>query len=301
MELQKFAAIDIGTNAVRLLFTNVLIDKHDVSFKKSSLIRLPLRLGDDAFQYGRIGKQKMAQLMHTMIAFKHLLRVEDVVAYRACATSAMRESANSEDIIHLIRETTGINIEIITGKEEAEILYISHISDVIDRNRTYLYVDVGGGSTEITIFSKGKTIESYSFNIGTIRILRDMVAKEEFKYLKNWLEENINSKYENIEIVGSGGNINKFFKLSENKDNVPMTYKQLERLYEEVNLLSINERIKDLGFNPDRADVIVPAGDLFLKIMKWTGSKIVHVPRVGLADGIVRRLYFQLADKIKGQ
>ncbi len=291
MKLLKFAAIDIGSNAVRLLFMNVIEDNGDTYFKKSELIRMPVRLGEDAFfNDGVIGEEKIEKLMHTISAFKHLMIVQDVVSYRACATSAMREAANSIQIIDYIRDSTGVSIEVIDGQQEAELVYSNRIVEMINKETPYLYVDVGGGSTEMTLFSGKKAITSGSFNIGTIRFLNGEVSQNEYRRMKKFLKE-ITVKYKNIELIGSGGNINKLFRLSGKKEGVPLTVKQLKEIYKYLKSFTIEERIRDLGFNPDRADVIIPATELFLKIMKWTQARKVLIPRIGVPDGIVHQLY----------
>jgi exopolyphosphatase / guanosine-5'-triphosphate,3'-diphosphate pyrophosphatase len=291
LKLLKFAAIDIGSNAVRLLFMNVIEDNNEVYFKKSELIRMPVRLGEDAFSdEGIIGPEKIKKLMHTISAFKHLMIVQDVVSYRACATSAMREAANSGYIVEFIYDHTGISIDIIDGQQEAELVYSNRIVEMINKDHSYLYVDVGGGSTEITLFSNMKVITSGSFNIGTIRFLNGEATHNEYREMKQYLNEVI-VKYKPVELIGSGGNINKIFRLSGKKDGVPLTYKQLKNLYDFIESYTIEERIKDLGFNPDRADVIIPATGLFLKIMKWTKARKIHIPRIGVSDGIVHQLY----------
>ena len=291
MKLLKFAAIDIGSNAVRLLFMNVIEDNSEVYFKKSSLVRVPVRLGDDAFYNGGvIGSAKIEKLMHTITAFRHLMTVHDVVRFRACATSAMREAANSAHILSYIREKTGVQIEVIDGQQEAELIYANRIVEMINRERAYLYVDVGGGSTEVTLFYKLKVIQSRSFNLGTIRFIKGEDIEKEKKRLKKFVSE-LSARYKPIELIGSGGNINKVFKLSGKKEGVPLTLKNLRDIYEFINSFTIEERIRDLGFNPDRADVIIPATGLFLRIMKWTGAKRILVPKIGVSDGIVHQLY----------
>lgn len=291
MELLKFAAIDIGSNAVRLLFMNVIEDNEDVYFKKSELIRMPVRLGEDAFyNEGIIRQGKIEKLMHTISAFKHLMIVQDVVSYRACATSAMREAVNSSHIIEYVKDRTGVSIEVIDGQQEAELVYSNRIVEMINTKKSYLYVDVGGGSTEITLFSNKKVICSGSFNIGTIRFLNGEFSNNEYFRMKQFLKE-LTIRYKTIDLIGSGGNINKVFRLSGKKEGVPLSLKQLKDICSFIGSFTIEERIKDLGFNPDRADVIMPATELFLKIMKWTNAKKILVPKIGVSDGIVHQLY----------
>ncbi|MFP4366955.1 MAG: Ppx/GppA family phosphatase [Bacteroidales bacterium] len=291
MELLKFAAIDIGSNAVRLLFMNVIEENDDVFFKKSELIRMPVRLGEDAF-YGEniIRPEKIEKLMHSIAAFKHLMIVQNVVSYRACATSAMREAVNSVQIVQYIKDRTGVSIEVIDGQQEAELVYSNRIVEMIDNDKSYLYVDVGGGSTEITLFANKKVVNSGSFNIGTIRFLNGEVSNNEYLKMKKFLKE-LTGKYQPVHLIGSGGNINKVFRLSGNKEGVPLTVKQLKDISSYISSFTVDERIRELGFNPDRADVIIPATQLFLKIMKWTKAKKILVPKIGVSDGIVHQLY----------
>ncbi|HAN17958.1 MAG: exopolyphosphatase [Bacteroidetes bacterium GWC2_33_15] len=290
MKLLKFAAIDIGTNAVRILFTNIIEDDNEVSFTKSSIIRVPIRLGTDVFTTGKISEIKQEKLVLAMIAFKNLMEVQDVVRYRACATSAMREATNGMQVVKKIKEESGITIDIIDGKDEAEIIYNNRVIESPDNKHSYLYVDIGGGSTEITLFSKGEIIASKSFNIGTIRLLNNTIDSGKLNSLKNWLT-GIKKNYKNIELIGSGGNINKLLKLSREKEGKPLPIKVLKDVYDTIKSYSYKDRIKILGLNPDRADVIIPASDLLFKIIKWSGTKEIIVPKVGIADGIVKQLY----------
>ncbi|OFX83823.1 MAG: exopolyphosphatase [Bacteroidetes bacterium GWF2_33_16] len=291
LKLLKFAAIDIGTNAVRLLFTNVIEDDKEVIFKKSSIIRVPVRLGTDVFSNGKISDKSIEKLTQTMIAFYNLMKVQDVVRYRACATSAMREAENGAKVIKKIKKESGITIEIIDGKTEAEIIFNNRIDESLDTKHSYMYVDIGGGSTEITLFSGSAIVASHSFNIGTIRLLNETYKMSEFSSLKKFLNE-IKNKYKNIELIGSGGNINKLLKISGKKEGKPLPVKTLKTVSDLIKSYSYNDRIKILGLNPDRADVIVPASDLLFKIIKWSGTQEIIVPKFGIADGIVKQIYF---------
>lgn len=291
LRLLKFAAIDIGTNAVRLLFSNVTENKKQLTFKKASLVRVPVRLGYDVFHEGRIGEVRKQMLISTMHAFHHLINVHDVIDFRACATSAMREADNGREIVDQVREKTGINIEIIDGQTEAEIIYANKIVDMIDPKRSYLYVDVGGGSTEVTLFDGKEMIMSHSFNIGTIRILKNRVKPVEYERMESFLQK-VRKDYPSVQIIGSGGNINKIAKLTGIKYMSPIPYKKIRKIYEMILPYSINERIKVLGLNPDRADVIIPAAHIFMKVMQWSDAKSILVPKFGVADGIVRQLYY---------
>ena len=298
MKLLKFAAIDIGSNAIRLLFTNVIEDGKKTTFQKSSLIRMPIRLGEDSFNAGVISEKRVKKLTKTMLAFKYLMEVQEVVAYRACATSAMREASNGGDVVKRVKEETGVEIEIIEGKEEAEIIYSNQIVELLNDSNPYLYVDVGGGSTEISLFENKKRISSHSFDIGTIRMLSNKVSKTDFKDMRDWLKE-LNYNGKEVKLIGSGGNINKIIKISGKKENQLMQYSELDKIYKFLNFYSMEERIKVLGMNPDRADVIIPASEIFLKIMKWSGAKQIIVPTIGVSDGIVHQLYKEYRKKKK--
>ncbi len=290
MKILKFAAIDIGSNAARLLLTNVVEDGETVVFSKSSLVRVPIRLGEDAFSIGYISEHRAQKLLKTMIAFKNLMEAQDVVAYRACATSAMRSSSNAPELVSMVKQHANINIEIIDGSREAEIIYANGIAEMLDHDRPYIYVDVGGGSTEITVFEKGEIKASNSFNIGTIRILKGMIGKPDFDQVRDWLKSVVKKK-DQPKIIGSGGNINKLYKLARKPIGEPLYQKEVKNLYDFLDSFSVEDRIKLLGLNPDRADVIIPATKIFLKVMKWTGAKEVIVPTIGISDGIIRTLY----------
>ena len=290
MELLKFAAIDIGTNAMRLLFANIIEDEGETWFKKAALFRMPIRLGEDVFEYGKIKKKRARNLLRIMEAFSLLMKANDVVRYRACATSAMREAENGMKLIELIRNETGMNIELISGSEEAEIIRGTQLKKLLSTNKNWLYVDVGGGSTEITLFENGEVIKSHSFKIGTIRMLKNVVKEEEQESLNEWLK-GINGKYEDLKLIGSGGNINKIYRFSQNKEGKGLFYNELKQIYKDIKNYSYEDRLKILGFNPDRADVIIPASEIFINIMKRTNAGKIHVPKIGLADGIIRTEY----------
>ncbi len=287
----KFAAIDVGSNAVRLLFCNVFQkpDGENV-FKKASLIRVPIRLGEDAFSNQYITKDKEDKLVNTMIAFKHLITVHDVISFRACATSAMREALNGDQIANRIYNESGIKLEIIDGKKEAEIIYSNHIAEQLSNKRPYLYIDVGGGSTELTMFDEGKIIDSISFNIGTIRILQNKISKSSWNEMKDWLVK-VTNKYANIGGIGSGGNINKLVNLAKKKEERQISNAKLKEIYSQLSVYSLEERITILGLNPDRADVIIPATEIFLFVMKHANIDKIMVPQIGLSDGIIHLLY----------
>jgi len=286
----KFAAIDIGSNAIRLLFMNVIEGVGAPLFRKSSLVRVPVRLGDDAFTRGEISPAKVEKIKKTMLAFKNLMDVQEVVAYRACATSAMREASNGDEIIRQVNEYSGVEIEIIDGKQEAEIIYSNQIVEMINDDSHYLYVDVGGGSTEITLFSDGALVDSRSFNVGTIRLLNQTAGEAEFKEIKKWLKH-LKANSRDVVLIGSGGNINKIIKLSGKKDKQQLLLNELVEMNKQLAQYSLDERVSILGLNTDRADVIVPASNIFIKVMKWSGAKRILIPTIGVSDGIVHQLY----------
>lgn len=290
IKVLKFAAIDIGSNAVRLLLTNVVEEGSSAVFRKSSLVRMPLRLGEDSFSTGVLSEQRVDKLVKTMIAYRNLMEVEDVVAYKACATSAMREAINSKEVVDYVHEKSGVDIEIIDGKREAEIIYSNEIVEMLNDSDPYIYMDVGGGSTEITLFENKMNVISRSFDIGTLRMLKEKVAEETIEEMKQWIKD-LGVKKRNPKIIGSGGNINKIYKLTKKTENAPLLYGEFKELYKFLQYYTVDERIKVLGMNPDRADVIIPASKIYLKVMKWAGAKQVIVPTIGVSDGIVRMLY----------
>lgn len=288
MKINKIAAIDIGSNAMRLLINNVIEYNGNKYYKKVDIVRIPIRLGTEAFKEKKISDITQERLMNAMHAYKHLMDSHEISKYRGCATSAMREAENGTALIAQILDETGIKIEIIDGKEEAAIIYANHIEQIIGTNGAYLYVDVGGGSTEITYFNNGKIVNSKSFNIGTIRILNDMVSTPMWNEMKAWLEENLKGTH--VELIGSGGNINKVHKISRKDPKKPLTYDYVLSFYKLLKSHTYEERIINLDLNPDRADVIIPAMEIFTSIMRWTKAKNVHVPKIGLADGIIKQL-----------
>ena len=286
----KFAAIDIGSNGVRLLLSGVFEEGYTATFRKMSLIRMPIRLGDDAFTQKHISDRKVAELIKSMIGFKHLMEAFGPLDYMACATSAMREAENGPEICDRILAEANIKIDIIDGKREAEFIFENKSADLFGQNDAYLYVDIGGGSTDITLFSRGRNIASRSFNIGTIRLMEGLVSKAYWKKMKQWLK-NYSAPFTTMAAIGSGGNINKVFRLANCKNGRPLTIKKMMKVRRFLKHFTVKERIKELALRPDRADVIIPALDIYLKIMKWAGIDAIYVPQVGLADGIVRILY----------
>jgi exopolyphosphatase/guanosine-5'-triphosphate,3'-diphosphate pyrophosphatase len=285
----RFAAIDIGSNAVRLLIADVSKNNGTFKFKKNTLVRVPLRLGDDAFIAKRISERKGNDLVKTMLAFKNLMEVYQVTEYLACATSAMREAENGAELVKLIKQKANVDLEIIEGQREANIIYANHIEEDLDKDKTYLYIDVGGGSTELSVFVKGTPVTSKSFDIGTIRILDNQDKDETWEDMKDWVGSHTKN-FKTLAAIGTGGNINKLFKMAEEKDNEPLSIQKLNSLYNKLTKLSLKERIQDLGLNPDRADVIIPASEIFLTIMKWAKIKQIYVPKVGMVDGIIKLL-----------
>ncbi len=292
LELLKFAGIDIGSNAVRLLITNVIEEGKKNVMKKSSIIRMPVRLGDSVFTRGIIPEEKVQKLIYTLEAYQKIMQVQEVVQYQCCATSAMREAANGSEVVAQIKAATGMEIEIISGVNEAELIFSTEVTHALGENKTFLFVDVGGGSTECTLLSKRRVIDSESFKIGTLRLLHETIEPGEFNRLQEWLSELIEN-YPKLMVVGTGGNINRYFKLSQVKEGKPLSYYHLLEMYDNLVEMKWEDRIRTFGLNPDRADVIIPAGELFLNILKWTKRKQIYVPKVGLADGIVRNLYLQ--------
>ncbi|GAB5540025.1 MAG: rod shape-determining protein [Salibacteraceae bacterium] len=294
MNAYKFAAIDIGSNAVRLLVSNVFEDGTQLTFKKQSLVRVPIRLGADAFLTQQIPKEKEVQFMHAMKAFKHLIEVYNPVKMRAIATSAFREAKNGVQIVDRVYTETGIRIEIISGKEEAEVVYANGLRDNMDSNKSYLYMDVGGGSTELTLFKNHEAITARSFNVGSIRLLMDSVSNDTWNDMKQWVKSISQQTGGELSLIGSGGNINKYCKLLMKDYGEALNHDEIYHLYKRIKSMTSDERIQDLFLNPDRADVIVPAGKIFTSIMKWSGAKTAYVPKIGVSDGVIKMLYHQM-------
>lgn len=285
----RYAAIDIGSNAVRLLIADIIENDGSVSFKKNTLIRVPLRLGDDAFLNQHISDRKTTDLVKTMQAFRNLMDVYKVTEYMACATSAMREAKNGAEVVKQIKDGANIDLTIVHGQVEAKIIYASHAEQNIDRTKNYLYIDVGGGSTELSLFSAGELVASKSFNIGTIRILDNQDTEESWNTMRDFIREHTRH-FKGVLGIGTGGNINKLYKLSEEKNNAPLTFVKLKSLYDYLDSFSLKDRINVLGLNQDRADVIIPACEIYLSVMKWAGIKNIYVPSVGMVDGIIQTL-----------
>lgn len=285
-----FAAIDIGSNAIRLLFCRVYTVDGKPHFSKEELIRMPIRLGEDVFLQGKISETKANRLIGALKGYASLIEVYGVVGYRAVATSAMRDATNGPEIIGRIKAETGIHVEIIDGKNEAALVFSNHIEQLLNPRHAYLYIDVGGGSTELTLYFDNKVIAAKSFNIGTVRMLLDKVSKEEWEEMKAWLKRNTVGIHP-LFAIGSGGNINKIFKLSGKKETKHLSYEKLKGIYEMLSSYTYQERIERLDMKPDRADVIIPAAKIFLTVMKNSDIEKVFVPQVGLSDGLVHDLY----------
>ena len=292
IKIKQYAAIDIGSNAMRLLVANIIEEEgKETHFSKSSLVRVPIRLGQDAFTVGEINGENIERMVDAMKAYSLLMKVHKVEKYMACATSAMREAYNGKEVVEIIKQESGIEIEIIDGKKEAAIIASTDLHHLLKTEQTYLYVDVGGGSTEFSLFSGGKMIVSKSFKIGTVRLLNEMVNEIVWLEVEKWIKNNT-ADYEPVTLIGSGGNINKVFKMSGKLQEKPLSYIYLNAQYTSLNALSYDQRVSDLGLNPDRADVIIPALRVYLNAMKWSGARNIYVPKIGLADGIVKAMYY---------
>lgn len=291
LKINKYAAIDIGSNAIRLLITSV-IEKEgfEAQFKKTSLVRVPIRLGADVFLGGSISESNINRMRDAMMAFSLLMKNHNVVSYRACATSAMREADNGKEVAKLLFDETNVKIHIIDGNDEAAIIASTDLKELIQDDKVFLYVDVGGGSTEFTLFAKGKLVLSRSFKLGTVRIINDMVKESIWDEVKKWIIR-VTAGHSKVEVIGSGGNINSIYKYSQMKIGKPLSYFFMANFYEKVKELTYHERIFELQMNPDRADVIVPATRIYLSAMKWSQAKNIYVPKIGLADGIIKSLY----------
>lgn len=287
------AAIDIGSNAARLLITEVVISTTEPQYNKLNLVRVPLRLGFDVFETGIIGADKLTMFTYTMQAFQLIMKAYSVVQYKAYATSAMRDATNGNEVINHIKKVTDINIEIITGDKEAMIVYENHIAENMDNDKSYLYIDVGGGSTECSYFNNGKLVFKKSYNIGTIRLLKNMVQLHEWETMKEEIK-NATKDAKEVIAIGSGGNINKVFSLSKKKDGKPLPVELLRDYYKEMSNQTLAQRMNNYGLREDRADVLVPALQIYTNLMRWTNAKEIYVPKIGLADGLIKHLYQEI-------
>lgn len=290
----RLAAIDIGSNAARLLISEVTENNTgEVSFNKLNLVRVPLRLGFDVFEKGYISPMKTDMIIRTIKAYKYLLDVYDVRHHIACATSAMRDADNGPDIIRRVKLETGIEIKIISGQDEAAFIYENHIAENLSKDDGYLYIDVGGGSTELTYFADNKLVFKESFNIGTIRLLKDQVTDDIWDKMKDYIKTKTKGTRK-VVAIGTGGNINKVFSLSKKKDGKPLPLELLKDYYKEFSSVSLEQRIRLYKLREDRADVIVPAIQIYLNVMRWAGADEIFVPKIGLADGLIQHLYRQV-------
>ena len=292
----KLAAIDIGSNAARLLISEASPNSAGVmDFTKINLVRVPLRLGFDVFNHNFISEKRANHLIQTIKAYKLLLDVYEVKYLKACATSAMRDAANSAEILQEVRSQTGIDIRIITGQEEASFIYENHVAEHMDKTKSYLYIDVGGGSTGLTLFSNGLQIFKESFNIGTIRLLQQQVTDAHWQQMKDFLKQQLRG-ISFVTAIGSGGNINKIFSLSKRKEGKPLSLETLKDYYKEFSNFTVEERIHLYNLREDRADVIVPALQIYVNVMRWSDITEIYVPKIGLADGLIHALYEEIAN-----
>lgn len=290
MSIRTLAAIDIGSNAVRLLINNGIEQEGQTPvFRKNRLIRVPVRLGEEAFTHGTISDKTLQRLVKTMRAFDLLMQVYEVEKYRAYATSALREAKNSPQVVATVLEASGIEIEIIDGKREAAIIASADLKHFIKANTTYLYIDIGGGSAECTVFKQSHPVASKSFKIGTLRLLNHLVLDAVWDDLQRWITTHCATPHP-VEIIGSGGNINKLHKMSGKKLGQPFSQAWLKTQYRLLERMTYHERMVKLGLNPDRADVIVPAAKLLLQVAQWSNAQNIHVPKIGLTDGMMKML-----------
>jgi exopolyphosphatase/guanosine-5'-triphosphate,3'-diphosphate pyrophosphatase len=289
---KNYAAIDIGSNAVRLLVSTITEQKgrKDTDFRKTSLVRVPIRLGEDVFEKNVISEKNIERMVDTMQAFNLLMKSHGIEKYKACATSAMREAKNGAEVVEKIKAKTGVEIEIIDGNHEAAIIAATDLHELIKNDCNYLYVDVGGGSTEYTLYISGKTVASRSFKVGTVRLLNNLVEDGAWEEMEKWVRETT-KPYKDIDLIGSGGNINNIFKTSGKKEGKPLSLAYIKKYNELLNSLSYEERVMDLQLKSDRADVIIPASRIYLNSMKWARADNIFVPKIGLADGIIKSLY----------
>ncbi len=286
----RFAAIDVGSNAMRLFFCRVLENGEGPTFIKESMIRMPLRLGHDAFTENKISDETCDKFVNTMYGFNSLMQAYEPISFKACATEAMRQASNGLDLVDRVKEETGISLNIITGKEEANIIISTHIDRYLQTDQHCLYVDVGGGSTELTLIKNKETLFSKSFSIGSVRLLEKQVSADDWSTMKEWIVDKT-STITNIQSIGSGGNINKILTLLEKSKGKSVSFKEIKSIIKKIKPFSIHDRIVKLGLRPDRADVIVHAGKIYSKCMKWSGANNMIVPQVGLADGMISQLY----------
>jgi exopolyphosphatase / guanosine-5'-triphosphate,3'-diphosphate pyrophosphatase len=292
------AAIDIGSNAARLLITEVIDSEKKPFFEKLNLVRVPLRLGFDVFEKKVISETKTSMLLNTIRSFKYLMDAYSVTNFKSAATSAMRDAQNGSHIIQTVENATGIKIEIISGDEEAAFIYENHIAENLNSDNSYLYIDVGGGSTELTCFADNRLLFKKSFNIGTIRLIKNQVTEAHWDQMKDFLKKEIRNMTKHLTAIGSGGNINKVFSLSKRKDGKPLPFELLKDYYKELNSFSVPDRMRLYNLKEDRADVIVPALLIYINVMRWIDAEEIFVPKIGLADGMIQALYRELQTTI---
>ena len=293
----RLAAIDIGSNAARLLISDVTINNGKAEFNKINLVRVPLRLGFDVFEKKEISPEKTTMILHTVRAYQHLCQAYGVDYIKAAATSAMRDASNAGAIIDQVKEETGILIEVISGGNEAKLIYENHIAENLDKEHAYLYIDVGGGSTELTFFAGNKLVFSASFNIGTIRLIKNQVTVDQWDVMKEYIKRETRNYLNNIIAIGSGGNINKVFSISKRKEGKPLPIELLKDYYKEFSSFSLEDRMRLYKLREDRADVIVPALQIYINAMRWANAAEIYVPKIGLADGLIQHLYADLKNQ----
>jgi exopolyphosphatase/guanosine-5'-triphosphate,3'-diphosphate pyrophosphatase len=293
----RLAAIDIGSNAARLLISDVTIVDNKPEFNKVNLVRVPLRLGFDVFEKKMISSERTEMIINTIKAYKFLLDAYEVKHIKAAATSAMRDATNAPAIIEMVQKETGIKIEVISGNDEASLIYENHVAENMDKDHAYLYIDVGGGSTELTFFAETKLVFKESFNIGTIRLLKDQVSEKQWESMKDFIKKETREFSDKLIAIGSGGNINKIFSLSKRKDGKPLPIELLKDYYKEIGSFSVEDRIRLYKFREDRADVIIPALQIYINVMRWANAPEIYVPKIGLADGLIQHLYNEIIQK----
>ncbi|HLX66859.1 MAG TPA: hypothetical protein VKR41_07675 [Puia sp.] len=293
----RLAAIDIGSNAARLLISDVTTIYGKPEFSKINLVRVPLRLGFDVFEKKEISAEKTDMIIETLKAYKHLCKAYQVDHIKAAATSAMRDAVNAQEVIDRVAEETGIGIEVISGSSEATLIYENHIAENLDKEHAYLYIDVGGGSTELTFFAGNQLIFSSSFNIGTIRLLKQQVTDTQWETMKEYVKRETRHYADHLIAIGSGGNINKVFSISKRKEGKPLPLELLKDYYKEFSAFSVPERMRLYKLREDRADVIVPALQIYINTMRWANAPEIYVPKIGLSDGLIQHLYSELKQK----
>ena len=293
----RLAAIDIGSNAARLLISDVTINNGKAEFSKINLVRVPLRLGFDVFEKMEISPEKTTMIIHTIKAYQHLCQAYEVDYIKAAATSAMRDASNAGTIIDQVKKETGILIEVISGGSEAKLIYENHIAENLDKEHAYLYIDVGGGSTELTFFAGNKLVFSSSFNIGTIRLIKNQVTVDQWDGMKEYIKRETRNYLNNLIAIGSGGNINKVFSISKRKEGKPLPIELLKDYHKEFSSFSLEDRMRLYKLREDRADVIVPALQIYINAMRWANAAEIYVPKIGLADGLIQHLYADLKNQ----